>query len=160
KRANGQAFGPDGRLYAVGGASRQVVAYDAAGKAEVIADGVAGNDLVVGHNGGIYVTHPPSLVWYISPKGEKKEVDKGLRFANARTRSPDQPLLSGAAYASHWVYSYQVQPDGSLKHKQKYSPLHAPDTADDAGPDGIRVDRDGRLYVATKMGIQVCDQAG
>jgi sugar lactone lactonase YvrE len=35
-----------------------------------------------------------------------------------------------------------------------------PDTADDSGADGIRVDRDGRLYVATHMGIQVCDQAG
>ena len=28
------------------------------------------------------------------------------------------------------------------------------------GADGIRVDRDGRLYVATNMGIQICDQAG
>ena len=35
-----------------------------------------------------------------------------------------------------------------------------PDTADDAGADGMRVDRDGRLYVATHMGIQVCDQPG
>jgi sugar lactone lactonase YvrE len=35
-----------------------------------------------------------------------------------------------------------------------------PDTADAAGGDGMRVDRDGRLYVATRMGIQVCDQAG
>ena len=35
-----------------------------------------------------------------------------------------------------------------------------PDTADDSGADGMRVDRDGRLYVATRMGIQVCDQAG
>jgi sugar lactone lactonase YvrE len=61
---------------------------------------------------------------------------------------------------SHWVYSYQVQPDGSLKHKQKYYHLHVPDTADDSGADGMRVDRDGRLYVATRMGIQVCDQAG
>jgi sugar lactone lactonase YvrE len=38
--------------------------------------------------------------------------------------------------------------------------LHVPDTGDDAGADGIRVDRDGRLYVATRMGIQVCDQIG
>jgi sugar lactone lactonase YvrE len=35
-----------------------------------------------------------------------------------------------------------------------------PDNADDAGADGMRIDREGRLYVATKMGIQVCDQAG
>jgi SMP-30/Gluconolactonase/LRE-like region len=54
----------------------------------------------------------------------------------------------------------QVQPDGSLAHKQRYYHLHVPDDADDAGADGMRVDRDGRLYVATRMGIHVCDQAG
>jgi sugar lactone lactonase YvrE/enterochelin esterase-like enzyme len=164
KKANGQAFGPDGRLYAVNG-TQQVVAYDAGGKAQVIAEGIVGNDLVVGHEGGVWVTHPgggpnPSLVWYVSPKGEKKIVDKGLKFANGITLSPDQSLLYVADYHSHWVYSYQVQPDGSLTNKQKYFHLHMPDTADDSGADGIRVDRDGRLYVATSMGIQVCDQAG
>ncbi|HMC11341.1 MAG TPA: SMP-30/gluconolactonase/LRE family protein, partial [Pirellulaceae bacterium] len=76
------------------------------------------------------------------------------------TLSPDQSLLYVADYQSHWVYSYQTQPDGSLTAKQKYYHLHAPDTADDAGGDGIRVDRDGRLYVASRIGIQVCDQAG
>jgi sugar lactone lactonase YvrE/enterochelin esterase-like enzyme len=164
KRGNGQAFGPDGRLYAVTG-TQQVVAYDANGKADVIAEGIVGNDIVVGHEGGVWVTHPgggrdPSLVWYVSPKGEKKVVDKGLKFANGVTLSPDQSLLYVADYNSHWVYSYQVQPDGSLTNKQKYFHLHAPDTADDSGADGIRVDRDGRLYVATRLGIQVCDQAG
>ena len=29
-----------------------------------------------------------------------------------------------------------------------------------AAPTALRVDRDGRLYVATRLGIQVCDQAG
>jgi sugar lactone lactonase YvrE/enterochelin esterase-like enzyme len=165
KRANGQAFGPDGRLYAVTG-TRQVLAYNAEGKAEVIADGIAGNDIVVRHDGGVYVTHPgggrePSLVWYISPKGEKKVVDKGgVKFTNGVTLSPDQSLLYVADYASHWVYSYQIQPDGSLAHKQRYYHLHVPDTADDSGADGIRVDRNGRLYAATRMGLQVCDQAG
>src|SRR5207248_3798457 len=73
---------------------------------------------------------------------------------------PAQSLLYVADYQSHWVYSYLIQADGSLAAKQKYYHLHAPDSADDAGADGIRVDRDGRLYVATRLGIQVCDQAG
>jgi sugar lactone lactonase YvrE len=93
-------------------------------------------------------------------KGEKKVVDKGLKYSNGVVFSPDQSLLYVADYASHWVYSYQVQPDGSLSNKQKYYHLHVPDNADDSGADGMRVDRDGRLYVATRMGIQVCDQAG
>jgi gluconolactonase len=164
KRGDGQAFGPDGRLYANAGASG-LLAWDADGKPTVIADGFRGNDLVVRHDGGVYVTDPftkpgNSSVWYVSPKGEKKVVDTGLGFANGITLSPDQTLLYVDDMRSHWVYSYQVQPDGSLRHKQKYYHLHVPDTADDSGADGMRVDRDGRLYVATRMGIQVCDQAG
>jgi sugar lactone lactonase YvrE/enterochelin esterase-like enzyme len=166
KKGDGQAFGPDGRLYAVAGGAEQIVAYDAGGKPEVIAEGFRGNDLVVRHDGSLYVTHPgwdgkePSKVWYISPQGEKRVVDTGLKFSNGITLSPDQSLLYVDDSRTHWVYSYQIQPDGSLAYKQKYDHLHVPDTADDSGADGMRVDRDGRLYVATRLGIQVCDQAG
>jgi sugar lactone lactonase YvrE/enterochelin esterase-like enzyme len=167
KRANGQAFGPDDRLYAVASGEEKVIAYDADYKPTVIADGIAGNDIVVAHNGNVYVTHPPannsndpSKVWLIKPGGEKQVVDTGVRYANGITLSPDQTLLYVADYRSHWIYSYRVQPDGTLTFKQRYYWLHAPDTADDSGADGIRVDSDGRLYVATRLGIQVCDQAG
>ncbi len=165
-KGDGQAFGPSGKLYAVAGGNETIVAYDDAGKATTIADGFRGNDLVVRHDGGIYVTHPgwdgksPSQVWYISPSGEKKVVDSGLKFSNGICMSPDQTLLYVADSRSHWVYSYQIAADGSLQHKQKYYHLHMPDTADDSGADGLRTDRDGRLWVATRMGLQVCDQAG
>ena len=106
KRANGQAFGPDGRLYAVATGSGQVLAYDADGKAAVIADGIRGNDLVVRHDGGMYVTEPspgnePSKVWFVTPSGEKKVVDVGLKFANGVTLSPDQSLLYVAESRTH-----------------------------------------------------------
>lgn len=166
KKGDGQRFGPDGKLIAVAGGAEQIVAYDADGKATVVADGFRGNDLVVRHDGGIYCTNPgwngtdPSKVWHISPKGEKTVVDTGLRFSNGITLSPDQSLLYVADSRTHWVYSYQIQPDGTLAYKQKYFHLHVPDTAEDSGADGLRTDKDGRLYVATRMGIQVCDQAG
>jgi sugar lactone lactonase YvrE len=165
RSANGQAFGPDGRLYAVATGAEQVVAHDGQGKSAVIAEGIRGNDLVVLHDGSLYVTNPgagnePSKVWYISPSGQKRIVDTGLKFSNGVTVSPDQTLLYVAESRSRWVYSYQIQPGGELLFKQKYDHLHVPDTADDAGADGLRVDRDGRLYVASRMGIQVCDQAG
>jgi sugar lactone lactonase YvrE len=165
KKANGMAFGPDRRRYVVATATSQVLAYGAdEGNPAVIAEGFKGNDLVVRHDGGVYVTNPdpkePGKVWYISPKGEKKVVDEGLKFPNGVTLSPDQSLLYVADSRTHWIYSYQVQPDGSLQFKQRYYHLHMPDTADDSAADGIRVDRDGRLYVASRSGIQVCDQAG
>jgi gluconolactonase len=168
KRASGQAFGPDGRLYAVTG-EKKIVAYDVekpGSPPAVIAEGVNGNDIVVARNGNIYVTEPntpaadQSNVWLIKPNGEKKVVDTGLRYSNGVTLSPDQTLLYVDDYRSHWVYSYQIQPDGSLQFKQQYYWIHVADTVDSSQADGMRVDRDGRLYVATRMGVQVCDQAG
>jgi gluconolactonase len=167
KKGNGQAFGPDGRLYSVANGEQKIIAYDREGKATVIAEGFAGNDIVVAHNGNIYVTNPPagnsndpSKVWLIKPNGEKTVVDTGLKYANGITLSPDQTLLYVDDFRSHWVYSYLVQPDGSLQFKQRFYWLHMPDTSDQSNADGMRVDNDGRLYVATAMGIQVCDQAG
>ncbi len=166
KKANGQAFGPDGTLYAVATATQQVIAYDAEMKPRVVAENIRGNDLIVRHDGRIYVTLPGGAgpdqgqVVSIGPGGEQKVVDQGLRFPNGVTLSPDQSLLYVADMRSHWVYSYQIRPDGSLAHKQKFYRLHVPDSADDSGADGIRVDREGRLYSATRMGIQVSDQAG
>jgi sugar lactone lactonase YvrE/enterochelin esterase-like enzyme len=167
KRGNGNAFGPDGRLYSVAMGEKKVFAYDADGKPTTIADGWVGNDITVAHNGNVYITNPPgdnenapSKVWLIKPNGEKIVVDTGLKYANGVTLSPDQTLLYVADYRSHWVYSYFIKPDGSLDNKQRFYWLHVPDTSDQSSADGIRVDRDGRLYVATNMGIQICDQAG
>jgi gluconolactonase len=165
-KGDGQAFGPDGRLYSVAGGREQIIAYDAEGKPSVVAEGFRGNDIVVRHDGSMYVTHPgwngsdPSQIWLVKANGEKRVVDTGLKFSNGLTLSPDQSLLYVADSRSHWVYSYQIQDDGALAYKQKYYHLHVPDTADDSGADGMRTDRDGRLYVATRMGLQVCDQAG
>ncbi len=167
KKGSGQAFGPDGRLYAVATGDQKVIAYERDGKATVIADGFIGNDIVVAHNGNVYVTNPPagnsndaSKVWLIKPNGEKIVVDTGLKYANGITLSPDQTLLYVDDYRSHWVYSYFILSDGSLQSKQRFYWLQVPDTSDQSNADGIRVDNDGRLYVATAMGIQVCDQAG
>ncbi len=166
KRANGMAFGPDGRLFVVASGEEKILSYGAEGKATELASGIRGNDLVALHNGNLYVTEPsadpkqPSKIWLIKPDGAKRVVDTGLKFSNGITASPDQTLLYVADSRTHWVYSYQIQPDGSLRHKQRYYWLHEPDQADDSGADGMEVDADGRLYVATRLGVQVCDQAG
>ncbi len=166
KKGDGQAFGPDGRLYAVAGGVNEIRAYDAEGKPTVIAEGFRGNDLVVRHDGAVYVTNPgwdgkePSKVWYVSPRGDKKVVDTGLKFSNGITLSPDQTMLYVADSRTCWVYSYQVKPDGSLTARQRYFHLYVPDTAADSAADGMRVDRGGRLWVATRAGLQVCDLEG
>ncbi|MFM9952567.1 MAG: SMP-30/gluconolactonase/LRE family protein, partial [Opitutaceae bacterium] len=102
----------------------------------------------------------PSKIWLIKPDGTKQVVDTGLKFANGIALSPDQTLLYVADYRSHWVYSYVIQPDGTLAHKQRYFHLHSRDEDDESFADGLKVDHDGNLYVATRLGIQICDQAG
>ncbi len=162
-KANGQAFGPDGRLYTAASGTKKIIAYDAAGRAAVIAEGFSGNDLVVAHNGNIYATNPgngENHVWLIRPDGSRQIVDDGLRFPNGIALTPDQSLLYVDDYLAHWVYCYQIQPDGTLTNKQRYGWLHVPDNEDASFADGMKVDRDGRLYVATRLGIQVCDQIG
>ena len=162
----GLAFGPDGKLYGTATGTKQIVAYDPDGKMTVVTEGIRGNDLVVAANGNIYVTEPntpqpdASNVWLVKPNGEKKVIDTGLRFANGITLSADQTLLYVPDYRSHWVYSYQLQADGTPQHKQQYYWLHVHDTVDASQADGMKVDSEGRLYVATKLGIQICDQAG
>jgi gluconolactonase len=165
KRASGTAFGPDGRRYVITGATRQVIAYDAGGQETIIADSISGNDIVVANNGNIYVTSPdgidkPSKLYLIRPGSAKEIVDEGLKFANGLALSPDQTQLYVTESATHWVWIYQIQPDGKLAFKQHYGWLHVRDPDENAWSDGLRCDTAGRVFVTTRMGIQILDQAG
>ncbi len=162
--ANGLMFGPNGKLYAAANGKKQIVAYDENGKASVVAEGIESNDLCIGNNGNIYVTDPGhKQVWLVKPNGEKRVVDSnergGLQFPNGVRLTPDQSLLYVADMRGRFVWSYQVQPDGGLAHKQRYFHLHEPDT-DFSLADGMCVDTNGMLYVATALGVQFCDQPG
>ncbi len=161
-RVSGLRFGPDGRLYAAQGGTKRIVAYDVATGAEtVIAEDVPSNDLAIGRKGDIYVTDfANKQVWLVTPGGEKRVVDTGLLKPNGVTFSPDQTLLLVADSASQFVYSFQVQPDGSLTNKQPFYHLHLVEGAAESGADGIAVDRNGSLYVTSRIGLQVADQAG
>jgi enterochelin esterase-like enzyme len=90
----------------------------------------------------------------------KTIVDTGLNNPFGLALTPDHSQLYVTESNSHWVWIYNIKPDGTLTNKQHYGWLHVPDTAENAHPQGIRVDRDGRVYVATNMDIQVMDQTG
>lgn len=161
--ANGLRFGPDGRLFACANGKRQIVAYDDGGQSSIIAEGLESNDLAIDHRGNLYVTDPNNKQVWLIPGGrgaEKRVVDKGLNFPNGVVLSPDQTLLYVADTRGQFVYSYQIQADGSLAHKQRYYHLHVVDGAGQSNADGMAVDTAGRLYVTTEMGLQFCDQAG
>ncbi|HUQ95201.1 MAG TPA: SMP-30/gluconolactonase/LRE family protein [Bryobacteraceae bacterium] len=159
--ANGLMVGPDGRLYACQNGRKRIVAYTMDGKETVIAEGVNSNDLAITGNGEIYFTDPPAKrVWLMNARGEKRVVHEGIEFPNGIALSPDQSLLMVADYRSRWVWSFQIQTDGSLLNGVPFHRLETPDDSGTSNPDGIKVDTEGHLYVATSMGIQVCDQPG
>ena len=159
--ANGMMFGPDGRLYAGATRSRQIVAYDAAGKAELVADDVLVNDLAVNVKGDLYFTDSPGKkVWFVPKGGKPRVVDEGIEYPNGVMFSPDQTLLYVSDYAAQLSWTFQIQPDGSLAHKQRYFYLHMPDAATKSGADGMTADTNGSVYIATTLGVQVFDQIG
>ena len=87
-------------------------------------------------------------------------MDEGITFPNGVRLSPDQSLLYVADMKGQFVWSYQIAADGSLAYRQKYYHLHLADGATGSNADGMTLDTKGWLYVATELGIQICDQAG
>ena len=51
-------------------------------------------------------------------------------------------------------------PDGSLVNGQAFHHLETWDNDSQAGGDGLTMDTEGHLYVASRLGIQICDQPG
>jgi len=77
--------------------------------------------------------------------------------------SPDQTQLYVTDSWRRFVFIWQINPDGRLEKGQRYCHLELPDDTTPYPHDfaqGMCVDTNGWLYVATSLGIQVCDQAG
>lgn len=160
--ANGLMFGPDGRLYACQNGRKRIVAYGPNGEEKVLAEDVNSNDLAVTARGDVYFTDPPGKrVWLLDSKGGKRVViDKDIEFPNGVVLSPDQSLLLVVDMRSKWVWSYQIQADGSVANGQAFYRLETPDASSASSGDGMTMDTEGHLYVTTDLGVQVCDQPG
>ena len=159
---NGLMFGPDGLLYGCAGGAKQIVRYNTqTGAKEVLVDGVESNDIVVLAGADYYFTDPQNnKVWYVTAAGQARTVDEGISRPNGITVSPDQTFLFVSDTNGRFVYSFQIQPDGSLAHKQEFTHLHLSDGALRSRADGIAVDSTGMLYVTTELGVQIADPDG
>jgi sugar lactone lactonase YvrE len=159
-RTSGLMFGPRG-LYGCSSASQSILLFDSEGRKSVLCQGVISNDLVVTGQGAVYFTNPANKsIYYISPQGESRVVDEGIEFPNGLILWPDQKTLVVADMKGVHLWNFRVEKDGSLTHKQPYSTMQLPVGKSASGADGMTVDRDGRIYVATELGIQVFDTQG
>jgi sugar lactone lactonase YvrE len=161
QRTNGLMFGPGGKLYGCRNGAQQIALFDSSGTATPLADGVPSNDLVVTRAGRVYFTDPQNQrVWRVDPSGEKTVVDEGIERPNGIILWPDEGTLVVADSLGDKLWTFRVETDGRLAFKQPYYALRTPPGQTASGADGMTVDTAGRLYVATRVGLQVFDPTG
>ncbi len=107
------------------------------------------NDLTADSKGGVYFTM--GGVYYADPKGVVTKY--GNTTPNGIVLSADEKTL----YATNGpaIAAFDVQPNGSLTNQREFAKLEGP-----GGGDGSTIDKDGRLYVTTNVGVQVLGPDG
>lgn len=170
--ANGQTFDADERIVFCEQNGRRVsrMARDGS-QVETLVEEFEGkrlnspNDIVSRSNGRLFFTDPPygappdrplrfQGVYALDRAGglcllaDDFEKPNGLAFA------PDEKMLYVADTARNHVRAFEVNP------ADKFVPgsdrvFATMDPAEPGGPDGMKVDRDGRVYVAVAQGVWV-----
>lgn len=159
-RQGAQALAASGNRWFLCKGAR-IAALTAGGGEHTVAAGAPCSSLVANSAGGLYFANPARhSIGYISPGGKRSAVYHGALTPSALQLSPDQSLLFVADRSSKWVWSFQVRPDGSLADGEAFYRLETPDSSSASGASAMAVDTLGYLYVATRLGVQVCDQPG
>ena len=179
--SNGLGWSADGSLVAVQVLKPQVGIVYPPSKARVLADQFEGkpfgrpNDLVLDRQGNVYFTdsgvpakpaQPPAAkpaLYRITPGGALQRLASDIERPNGIQLSPDEKVLYVANTAGQYVLSYSISPDGALGARTDFAKLEGwskTETGTSSGADGLAVDADGRLYVASTAGIQVFSSSG
>lgn len=158
--AQSLAIAADGTLYATQPEAQRLVHLTGKADEQILATDASCKDLILRQDGALYFTDPRTHTVKSLLRGKLITLDLGIEFPSGICLSPDQSLLYVTDLVGQFIYSFQIQTDGLLAYKQPYFHLHLPDNPRGSGADGVCVDREGRLYVATQLGIQFCDQAG
>jgi gluconolactonase len=138
-------------------------------KKEVIRLWSSVGDIVVSYQGDIFMVMGQDSDSHIWTKrqddwvffGGASERDSERRALGLRhlALSPDQTLLYISSPAVNNVEACRLSTEDASPSPQRFYELDT-DAAGHSDAKGMCVDTDGRLYVCTSLGVQVCDQAG
>lgn len=170
-------FNVDGTLlYACQGSKNRVISINVAtGEVKTIAEGVKPNDLAVTQDGMILFTETgKSRVVRINPNtGEVTPMDTGIKKPNGIALSNDGGTLAVSDYGGTHTWTFRVNAGGVLDAKMPTMPMRLridpqgefafnqppPYMAVSRG-DGMAVDKVGRYYVTSDLGVQIFDPTG
>jgi enterochelin esterase family protein len=174
---SGLEFSPDGSLlYGCQGAQNRVISINlASGEVKSVAEGVKPNDLAVTSDNLILITETGAKqITRIHPAtGEVMVVDTGINKPNGIALSNDAGTLAVSDYGGDVAWLFRARPDGTLDAKMPIMPLRC--AIDDKGEfrfhepppylttargDGMAVDKKGRYYITSELGVQVFDPTG
>jgi len=161
---SGLGWLPDGRLLVVSMIDRRLLRLDPGGLA-VAADLSAlasfhCNDMVVDDRGGAYVGNfgfdlhaeapfrPAELV-LVPPDGPPRIVADDLAFPNGCVITPDGRTLVVGESGGARLTAFTIAADGSLGDRRVWAVLES------AVPDGICLDAEGAIWVASPVGNEV-----
>lgn len=109
----------------------------------------------------IYAADAPNhKIWLSDTAGKMRAVTGDVDWPRAVRVSPDQSLLVVNDPRTRWVWSFQIQEHGSLVNGQPFYHLETADESSASEAGGMTFDTEGYLYVATSVGVQICDQPG
>lgn len=171
--ANALALNAAGDLLAVQTAPSGVAVLQP--KSRVLASSYAGkpfnrpNDLAAARSGNIYFTDPggppqagsppaKTAVYRLDPRGRVTPIADDVRRPNGIALSPDEKTLYLANTAGEYLIAFTVRPDGSVADRRDFTKLAGfkeTPNGPSSGADGITVDAEGRVYVATSVGVQI-----
>jgi len=164
--ANGLTFDHQGRLLACEGGGGRVTRTEKNGSITVLADKLnAPNDIVYGIDGSIYFTDlrrrdapaggPPSAVYQITRSGQVRRVAEDMGRPNGVALAANQLTLYVADSERQNVRAYEIAPDGALTRGREVASLKHQQPG---GPDGLKTDENGNLYVTGHGGVWVFNE--